>query len=424
MTNGLKVCSNQVAGSYDFIEQYISFDALAVNDIQNAHKVAPRDKTELSIDSYNSLMKVLPLMFHELNHWVDHSTTLWGIKLTLQTLQAREAIKKKETHGSVLYEFHRLISKFKYPDYYNSSFPQTDASYPWRYQYSKGLLFDRNGNPNIKEPIIFTRFSNVNNDPLMRVPFSLCSVLEVGAIYQEVKTELEFIDLLGDGVKQVELKLRKEKYLNLIYGKDFGVYNVAVHSVANSIQNTDVISALRIAAVISRVVLNFPKSQMKKINVPSKYSVWNGSVSRMLENEDRGALFFLIADNLDVSVRDVVGWDNLIISIFKVLQNLGCDDQVQIKKEHDIEIYACLNEIEGISNEYCFNFKSIFHENYSLVDVWEPVSDFSQIYCPRMYLGDGEEFKTVRTSSSVKYSLSPFEDRFIGELNQFIKGCI
>lgn len=95
-------------GSFDFYTSIVSLDSLVSVDISIARqklleflqKQANNSGIVLDIDSYHRIAKVFPLAVHEYTHFIDATSTLWGLrhlKMMKEAYEANDAIGGTES---------------------------------------------------------------------------------------------------------------------------------------------------------------------------------------------------------------------------------------------------------------------------------------------------------------------------------------
>ena len=86
---------------------------------------------------YAAKKKVLPLLHHELTHWTDHITTLWGIEYLIKLFNAINA-RRNETETDLwrVVEFERMTKRHHHAEYYTIIYPkgyEPHDGIPWRW---------------------------------------------------------------------------------------------------------------------------------------------------------------------------------------------------------------------------------------------------------------------------------------------------
>lgn len=293
------------AGSYCFISQCIQFDSLEIKNLM--------DTINLNFDSddgYEAVKKVAPLLNHEVKHWYDAHSTLWGMKLLTEIYSCRNdlSMAEKSGIGTPLEHFDKQMNLrdsvefIKYPEYYTTRTPKSNTNRPWSYQYSCGILFTKHGMPSDRH-IFFTRFENKDAQLIARVPFSLCALLEASAVSQELNSRVLLISQIKDpGIQRIEKQMLSDSTFNELYDENLVEYSVVAHKVANAFSLVDAIESYNISSVLTRFLFNLPDEIIDKI-YPEKllgevFSCFIEPYKSAVKYRDLGSLFSLLIDAL------------------------------------------------------------------------------------------------------------------------------
>ena len=77
-SRGNQLSAVDILGRFDFGTTLISLDSLDAKDLSHLAKKNPEDE-RLTDEALCDLRKVLPLAIHEYTHFVDATSTVWGI---------------------------------------------------------------------------------------------------------------------------------------------------------------------------------------------------------------------------------------------------------------------------------------------------------------------------------------------------------
>jgi len=306
------------AGSYCFFSECVFLDKLEKKDY-----IAITEEPTIIDSQYENLKSFLPLLNHEVKHWYDAHSTLWGLKLIKDIYTCRDNYYAVQNGGikAPVDQFDRQVALkdsidyIKFPQYYSTTNSAVNSDGPWKYSYSAGRVFSKYGKQTDR-PIFFTRFDNKKNESIARVPFSLCALLESSAVSQELTIKAGLISALSNPVsKKLEQdKLRAETIAEL-YDEKIVEYSVVAHKVANSFSLSNAIEAYSIAATITRLILNLTDEVIDMLNprdlLSEKFSLFIPSYLAAIKYRDKGAIFSLIVDALysqyQVKWREVNG---------------------------------------------------------------------------------------------------------------------
>ncbi|MEM6867907.1 MAG: hypothetical protein AAF528_05955 [Cyanobacteria bacterium P01_C01_bin.121] len=262
-------------GSFDFYTSIVSLDSLTSTDVTIAQqklleffrKQANDSGIVLDADSYHQIAKVFPLAVHEYTHFIDATSTLWGLrhlKMMKEAYEANDALGGTESDFYKAKKYYDYIRMLRLPKYYTLRNTNSSNTTPWQYEFSAGLLFDSEGRSSDRT-IVFTRFLNSSGDFLVRSPISSVSLLEMSAMAQEVLMNILLLTNTDNDFRAVEGALYSQRLMQYLYNPDITEYSVCVHLVANSLNLTDPAMAFRICAVLISVILNIPTGYFSTI---------------------------------------------------------------------------------------------------------------------------------------------------------------
>ena len=131
-------------------------------------------------------------VIHELNHWADLCTTLWGRRHLMSLLNAYAAIEGSEEGYWRVIQHYDEERRILFPEYYRYVIPGSSRhspERPWTIDYSAGREFSPDGKMNSGQPIFFTTFGeHETREKIARQPLSIGSLLEIRAVYAELLT--------------------------------------------------------------------------------------------------------------------------------------------------------------------------------------------------------------------------------------------
>lgn len=309
-------------GSFDFYTTIVSLDALDKAKLESFSSSFPDyAATLLDVDKpitpaqYSAVCEILPLLVHETTHYLDTTSTIWGLK-HLQLMNS--AYLCEDSRGGSESDFFQAkqfgdhIRGLRLPNYYTVVNPKGENKRPWRHDRTVGKLFDMQGRIS-ERPVIFGRFSNANGVLLARSPVSMVSLLEASAMAHEIKTQAVFLPRTPNDFQLVEQALFSKRSLDYLYNPEITEYSVCVHTVANQQQCKDVLQAFNVCAVLIRIALNFPEISFRKVleccdfakalRVPAA-SDYEHAFRMGVTLRDRGTIFFLLSSLLPPMAYD------------------------------------------------------------------------------------------------------------------------
>lgn len=294
MNNFLNIFPNtKTIASYDTFNQFINLSSFDFDEFQEARK---KPNTEQSIYQ-------LSVFRHELAHWIDHISTLWGNNNLLQLFNSLNARATNSINDFWRIKMFADSAKSDiYFDYFTEIYSQIDGSVKdrWKFNITAGYKFQSNGYTDNKRPILFVRFKSSKDESIARVPITIASILEVIATKEEFKTKFASLGLVEDiATRTILQKQYQDELFGLIYNSNLTLYSVISHLTANLNNQTDVIWTLETASSIGTVVLNLPNENINKMK-PSQFGIQgvDERVGDFISSADKGFSFYNLLLNL------------------------------------------------------------------------------------------------------------------------------
>lgn len=331
------VKKNDLVGYYDIYSQAIHLPAFTKDSF---------DKAVANVNYESS--RFFSTYLHELSHWLDHNSSIWGLKLLTKVYNALNAyLDNDESKFHHIVTLNRTIYSSQLTNYFtvkeSGAYTKWNGE-PWIYKPSCGLKFDSNGYPNEAEPIVFTRFfSNPSRKPIIRVPLTTLSLTEAVSSYSESMINYSLLDSLTEDERLVEISLLKQRTLELLYNPEFAIYTTAAHTLSNIIGISDYYIGFEYTSKLSLLVLNFPSKLFESIKIPDNeiFKLWGRRVSSLLHVKDLGHLFFLLAYHAPKFDPHISVDDWLKITV----KNAGLPDIDTIKQMGEEEVKNIESEL-------------------------------------------------------------------------------
>ena len=303
-------------GYYDSMSQIINLNSITREQFSKA-------KSGAHIDEQSA--KVLGLYAHEITHWLDHISTLWGQKRLVLLFNALNAYAT-----SSIDEFWRVKlycdtcitdDRLKYYQqiYHNASEKSYDR---WQVKISVGSTFDVYGKVNHNAPIVIARFNYSNGTEIARSPLTIASILESKAIAREFYVRTQATKEIQDIVNRESAKRAiQEDSLKVMHNPQMVLYNVAFNTIAWRSNLIELDKIFNYAELLGNIVLNFPEASYAKA---IRYSVKNTEIdqiyAKLFSNRDLGFLFLSLIEN----GKTLMGGDK--VDLERILLASGIDN--------------------------------------------------------------------------------------------------
>ena len=390
-----------VLGKYDFFTTIISLDSVErkhleglIDHIKELDKFYFGDGSSgISFELYQKLSKMNPLAFHEYTHYIDCTSTLWGMKLLALMDDAYHILSKPVSGDEGQFykakKFFDFVRAIRLSNYY-TEITEADPNWkPWTHRETIGQKFGHDGHIT-DDPIAFVTFINDLGEPLARSPISALSILECSATAQETEQEIRLILAIEEEEKQaVEKKRYLDNTLMKTYDKNLTEYTVCAHLLANRINNSDIRYVYNCAGVLCRLVLNFPDKLFEKVVVGSSIdgNVFQNDqeyiqrIYKGIDNKDIGILYYLFCNlisfyEIDLN-RSPDKWCTEILSYIGISLD-------ELNKEINKQIHSVQLNIPSIEMAYEAGVS-----NYKKINWFQAYIDINKLALPPAYLGDG-----------------------------------
>jgi len=251
---------------------------------------------------------IMPLIAHEYTHFIDATSTCWGLyHLSLLDNAYRAALGMREGNFHHLKTLHDHLRGLRIPLYYRTIERTAPRTLEWRYQVTIGRRFTSSGHLDNAPPILFCSFYNSEGKRLARAPISTLSLLETSAMAQELQSRYSMLSLISGPEAIVEKRRQNDNVLRHLYDHTITEYSVCAHLVANYQQCTDIISGYVLAGMLSRFVLDFPwKGYQFLAKSPIIGALFQGPDAKIYEDAirqglvvgDGGILYYLLVHTL------------------------------------------------------------------------------------------------------------------------------
>lgn len=424
-------------GAFDFYTTLITLDSLTIADLDQVRQHCPpemRFDKPLAAAQYAALARVLPLAAHEYTHFIDATSTVWGmhhLKMMNDAYLSDDRRGGKEHEFVRAKAFHDHIRNIRLPDYYTLVESQKDSAIPWSYQITQGKLFDNAGNLS-SAPVIFARFMNAKGEGLARSPISMVSLLEASAMFQELSVHTSLVAQCEKDFRTVEERHFVERILRSIYDQRLTEYSVCAHIVANRLSCNDIKTALEYCALMVRVCLNATEQTFRTLGatapvaevlqIPREHRFTAGILAG-LRNSDRGLLFYLLSQALPI---DALSRGDAIHGVAEAAAVLGIDIAM-LERNSKLEVERLCTSLSGTPIKPISTLATAGFSNMMQTIFSKAVVPLPKMNLPPVLLGDGNELQVFGGNMLSKFDVSAcFDELYAGQswVGRFSEGCI
>lgn len=276
---------------------------------------------------------------HELTHWSDQISSVWGQDYILALFDAYDAAESQDEE-----KFCRTIDLFDeerriiLPLYYHvveRNIRPHDVEKRWRIEFTAGQEFGPDGHINSARPIFFVVFGdNETGKRVARQPITVGALLETTATWAELRVGLGVLSSMAADERSVEQVLWSKERSSSLYDVELTVYTAPVHMFAKFTGTTDVLRAYERSATLAHIALNLTGALFDNLRHPAQFAPFGERQAAFLRVRNRGYAFAVLAhhaSNIDIEqpISDWVG---------AVLRNAGLPTFAQIMHQAYIHI--------------------------------------------------------------------------------------
>ena len=390
-----------------------------------------------TLQQFLSADRVSPLIVHELTHFIDATSTYWGLRhLRLLDLAYRAHVSQNEENFHHLKAAYDHVRTLRLPAYY-TLVEQTDQEVvrPWAYQVSIGLRFTASGQVEGAVPIAFCRFLTPGGRLLARSPLSPVSLLETSAMAQELQQRYALLMAIDGPEGLVEQHRQQQSTLNYLYNHRITEYSACAHLIANYQQCVDVLAAFRLAGMLSRLVLNCAPASFAAIADSTELGAIFGvdlhhsyvqRVRRALFGGDCGVLYYVISAAMPAN--SYVTGAAAAAGIESALERLGTSI-VRVREHASTELTRLAGEIATSPSVVLRRLSMAGARNFDLLPPLSPVLQLDALHLPKVLFGDLVALPIFSSPENLLASLEP--DTCFAELHplerairNFAEACV
>ena len=326
-----KFPDTQTLGYYSPMGNYICLNEYKnETEFQTALQNPTLDKNRFSV------------YIHEMQHYYDNVSTLWGVQNLYKLFRAYDAVIKYDEYE--FYKFREVELNFKrdyFLEYYTETYSNIigNSNDRWGFDITSGVRFSPDGKINQDLPILFVKFSSSKKENISRVPLSVVSLLETTATNSEFNFLLSEALKLESPFRENQIKSISSKFESLLYNPELTLYSVAVHVVSVNLQISDPIKGYEFSSLFAKIALNIPSNLFQTIKIHSEFDIteqWKHRAKKMLENQERGFAFYLLVKNYVA----VFGTDPKQMTVENILKASNLPTEQEIEKAISEEIQA------------------------------------------------------------------------------------
>lgn len=247
--------TNNINGRFYFSSNLIEINNYDESFKQKIERILALDIDDKDIFLTDEEIEILSIIYHEITHFLDLTTTTWGIEYFIRKINF---LNKKDLQSLEVFklnvaeiEMHNhLIEILK---------PNTDVKL-LECLFEHTLLYDKDYGA-----LIMVVFS-FSNERIYSVPFSMLSLLESSAYSSEILIKIHNIEKIEDEVERtISLKILENEFNKVLNDITFSEYNLVLLLAKRHFPNLNIKELLTFVKVLIRLVLNLGGMHMSWI---------------------------------------------------------------------------------------------------------------------------------------------------------------
>jgi hypothetical protein len=407
-------------GQFDFNTCVVMLDSLQFSSVRGITLADLQSVEKFDLATCERLTKALVLAVHEYTHFVDSTSTLWGLRHLRMMHRAYTCNVGDENKFHVMKAHYTHLKRLKFPDYYTTVSKQFNTDRPWQWKLTTGREFRPDGKPG-ERPILFVRFFNEKWEPIIRSPISTISLLETGAMAAEMRVASSLLRRIEDDNERiVATKLFEDESFEYLYNPKLTEYSVCAHLVANRFNISEATQAFWGSSIIARVALNTSTTVYNTIlknvlvffdKVGLRYSEPEAkAIRRALGNYDSGALFYVLCMMMDNEALESSA--KFAVSLVVTMAKFGVHFERDYEKTALQEAETIVAELKGSAFVTIANVANAGFENLSTMIGGFGTLHLDEMNLPPVLLGDNTEYEFHAVASNKLRGLAVEESYF------------
>ena len=294
---------NGPLGSYNPFTHVITLNCIDQESFESRDINSPSSEDDIRINGYYA---------HELTHWLDHHTTIWGqLNLIYQYNAMNARLNGRIKDLWRIKHYYDSCKRDCFEDYFATIIdPEYDFSKgKWAPQTSSTPTFDIDGNINPNRPINIITYTSEDNREIAHIPIYTESILEVRALHHEFSFRAaEIKEKYTEPQKSAAFANLNIEIDNLLYDVAMLKYNSIAHFTTMRTNQIKLDNIFESSSLIGNLSLNFPKKLTDRILLfPTENDMQRQHFQQMLLNREAGFIYYnLIMNSKDLDYNSTI----------------------------------------------------------------------------------------------------------------------
>ncbi|WP_114859721.1 hypothetical protein [Azospirillum brasilense] len=242
-------------------------------------------------------------IFHELTHWADLVSTVWGQEYLVGLFDAYDVIVRTQgdesTYWKVIEHFDQ-DRRIMLPRYYRTVAKEQQlhsVSRPWTIEFSCGQEFSPDGRINPAHPLMFVRFGeNPSGALVARQPLTVGALLETIATYSELKSGMPLLYKPDPIEMKIDSQNWSKEKSSILYQAELTTYTAPAHLLSFRTKTGEMLLSYEKAASLAYVCLNLTDESFDRLKHPKEYEPFGEDrLAAFIKARNRGYAFAAIA---------------------------------------------------------------------------------------------------------------------------------
>ncbi|MDD4950589.1 hypothetical protein [Sulfuricurvum sp.] len=396
------------------IELY-KYGAHFQQEIERTLSIGASEK--LSKNDFNIMKNIHSILWHEYTHFLDHSTTLWGIEYNIRTLNLYNTIYEKRSPEDIdnRYEvFCMNLAEKRLHDLIKKSDKKIDNSTTVGYRlnhdealgvYVEYVLYD-------KARVIYDANRRPIGDPICQIPLSMLAIIEANAYAQEILFQRNIIDRCEDIDKTDELQKLNQQLENDVNNCEMSEYTIMIRHTLQVFPRLDNFKVLEIVSSVAKLVLNMPIFLFGKISrfyIQDVFKANEKFASFLIHDHARGSsrasFFLMFIQWLASGHEESIDFD-IDLELAKLLRIITNDESAPefVEKMYTLDLETLLEHLKSIN--YHNPLKAIGDNNTKKAHLYKSFKfDFKKLLLPSFTLKDST---TITMPNPLKFDYNEY----------------
>lgn len=382
MLNVKSFPNKTAVGTFSPFDQVIRLDGFTTKTIEDSFSGEPTVR-------WKNLLPMFRTLFHEYTHFLDMTTTTYGLSLLVEIFTGATAFSdgKDSMYDNGASRTRRAITDLERDEMH----ARVLGSYRKTWGYKEWYANAKSQKEDTARLLTGTIFLNPETKKQFAwAPYSIPSIMESNALANEIFFCQAYFksEIPEEQHRHTLMQGISKEILDLIYNEQYCIYSVCFHRCANQTKEKNIIDASRMSALICELCLDAAPLTLANISPPEKTLALirpdlRGRVIDEIRSGSRTILFFLLTLILTHSKN---GIKNHIELKKELAEQAGLKNFAKETTEAKSGLIKLLEKKRNKNPQY-ENFLTLIKKNL-LIKKKIPLYNFYDYHLPAVLLND------------------------------------